>query len=130
MKLLDRVGLLIRSTFGSLLHSKPADRLEGALARRDDRWPDKARAHLEILRQYLVGAERRGNRELAERLRREIDELQRLLDKAQAHRRTNSQEAAQPHQAMTGADVLDKASDGAFDDTRIADQIRKMRGRE
>jgi hypothetical protein len=138
MKLFDRMKLLVRSTFGSLLHGNPADWLEAAPIRRDDRSLDKARAHLEILQQDLAGAERRGDKELADRLRREIGELQRLLDKVQARRQavqvagpsSAAQEGAETHEAMTKSDAPGRAPDETLDDTRIADQIRKARERE
>ncbi|MCL6512066.1 MAG: hypothetical protein K6U78_15455 [Anaerolineae bacterium] len=143
MKLFDRMKLLVRSTFGSLLHGSPADDRSAATPiRRSDRSLDKARAHLEILQQDLAGAERRGDKELADRLRREIGELQRLLDKAQARRQavqvagpspgpsSAAQEGAETHEAMTKSDAPGRAPDETLDDTRIADQIRKARERE
>jgi len=139
MKLFDRVRLLVRSAFGNLLHGSPADWLEATPIRRDDRSLDRAQAYLEILRQDLAGAEKRGDKALADRLRRELDELQRLLDRAQAHRRTaglspspssTNRQGVKTHEAAVEPDAPGGASDEALDDTRIADQIRKVRNGE
>jgi len=142
MKLFDRMKLLVRSTLGSLVHGSPADWLEAAPIQRGHRSLDKARAHLEILQQDLAGAERRGDKELADRLRREIGELQRLLDKAQARRQavqvagpspgpsSAAQEGAETREAMTKSDAPGRAPNETLDDTRIADQIRKAREQE
>lgn len=137
MKFLDRVKLLIRSTVGSAFYGGPT---RASSNRRSDRLIDDARAQLETLREDLAEAERRGDEALAGRLRKEIAELQRLLDEVEARQRTaQSQQRASPapEPSSTSGTARAKESestpdvqhapDAQLDETRIADQIRKLR---
>ncbi len=131
MKFLDRVKLLIRSTVGSAFCGGPA---RASSNRRRDRLLDEARSQLETLREDLAGAEKRGDDALAGRLRDEIAELQRLLDEVEArqqvtHTRQRLSPTPQPSptSSMAQAEGGEATSDAQLDETRIADQIRKLR---
>lgn len=137
MKFLDRVKLLIRSTVGSAFYR---DSTRASSNWRRDRLLDDARAQLEILQEDLAGAEKRGDDALASRLRKEIAELQRLLDEIETRQRAlgsqqrpssateppSVQREAQARKSKTTPD-MQHASNAQLDDTRIADQIRRLR---
>ncbi|MCS6846616.1 MAG: hypothetical protein RMN52_02740 [Anaerolineae bacterium] len=137
MRFFDRVKLLIRSTVGGVFRGDP---LRASSSRRRDRLLDEARAQLKILQQDLAGAEQRGDEALAGRLRQEIAELQRLLDEVEARRQATRPEprssgAPEPASAQDVAEAKEgettpdaqRAPDAKLDETRIADQIRKLR---
>lgn len=115
MKFLDRVKLFIRSTAGNALRAIPVERSSG---QRHDRLLKEAQAHLTILRADLAKAEQRGDDALVTRLKGEIAELEGLLGTLQARQsfgKANAQQAT-------------AAEDMRLDETRIADQIRRLRG--
>lgn len=131
MKFLDRVTLLIRSTVGGASRRGPS---QASSNRRRDRLLEEAQAQLESLREDLAEAERRGDRALADRLRDEIAELRRLLDEVEARQRRaqpqpRSSPAPQPSPTPSAAQAEEgtAAPDAQLDETRIADQLRKLR---
>lgn len=150
MNLFDRVKLLIRSTVSGALGGSLPDLTDIASNERSDRLLDKAQARVEMLQQDLARAEQRGDAELADRLRREINDLQKTLDKARRKAGQLAVPQSAPSQASapsttptaevkgglenkaTGdaqpdaADAADAANEG-MDNSRVADQIRKMR---
>ncbi|BCX03631.1 MAG: hypothetical protein KatS3mg053_1569 [Candidatus Roseilinea sp.] len=137
MRFFDRVKLLIRSTVGGVFYGGST---RTSSTQRRNRLLDEARARLETLQGDLAGAERRGDDALADRLRKEITELRRLLDEVEARQRAvqsehrspqapgaaSAGEVAQAREGQAKPDAQD-ASDTKLDETRIADQIRKMR---
>ncbi len=141
MDLFDRVKLLVRSTLSgglpeiSFVQGDPQKML------------DKAEAKLEILRDDLARAEKKGNDELAGKLKVEIAELEKLIAKARSKVQpapTTSQPAAAarapeatPAQAEakqatatssaeTGGENA-RPADVIIDETRVADQLKKLR---
>ncbi len=147
MNLFDRVKLLIRSTLSSALRDPLPDLPDSGPNERSEKLLDKAQAYVEILQQDLARAEKRGDRELADRLRREISNLQKTLDKAR--KKAGQPAVAQPPTSQvanptpSSASAVQtakeapesKSSSGsspseAMDTSRVADQIRAMRERE
>ncbi len=131
MKFLDRVTLLIRSTVSGAFCGGPA---QASSNRRRDRLLDEARAQVESLRKDLAEAEKRGDEAMAGRLRGEIAKLQRLLDEVEAHQKRaqlqpRSSPAPQPSPTPNVAQDEEGQAmpDAQLDETRIADQLRKLR---
>jgi hypothetical protein len=138
MNLFDRVRLLVRSTLNSALRGNLP---EVAISEHDEKLMDKAQAQIEILQQDAARAEKRGDAELANRLKREITELQALLDKARRRaiqaqpQKPEAQEAAgAPTQQgqPARAEVLSGESTQVPDETStsvdqdLADRIRRL----
>lgn len=144
MNLFDRVKLLIRSTVSGALGGSLPDLTDIASNERSDKLLDKAQARVEMLQQDLARAEQRGDAALADRLRREINDLQKTLDKARRKAGrpvvdppSSSQVSAPPalSTAEAQAELQNRSTDNAQldaadalpDNTRVADHIRKMR---
>lgn len=143
MDLFDRVKLLVRSTLSGGLP-------EISLSQGDpQKMLDKAEAKLEILRDDLTRAEKKGNDELAGKLKTEIAELEKLIAKARSKSKAQpapatSQPASTAHapeatpaqaeakrttvapSAETGGEIAGPA-DVIIDETRVADQLKKLR---
>ncbi|MCS7055198.1 MAG: hypothetical protein NZM18_03340 [Thermoflexales bacterium] len=120
MKFLDRLKLFIRSTAGNALRAIPVERSSG---QRHDRLLREAQAHLTILRADLAKAEQRSDDALVTRLKGEIAELEGLLGALQARQSFGKANAQQATAANTT-----QAEDMRLDETRVADQIRRLRG--
>lgn len=147
MDFFDRVKLLVRSTlngglpeFSSSMKGDPQKML------------DTAEAKLEILRDDLARAEKKGNDELAAKLKTEIADLEKLIAKArgkakQAGATPVAQSAAPvtmasapeatPAKAEAAKAVEQPATetpqpnttpaDVVIDESRVADQLKKLR---
>lgn len=144
MNLFDRVKLLIRSTVSGALGGSLPDLTDIASNERSDKLLDKAQARVEMLQQDLARAEQRGDAALADRLRREINDLQKTLDKARrkagrpvvdppSSSRMSAPPALSTAEAQAGPqnrstnNAQPDAADALPDNTRVADHIRKMR---
>lgn len=82
MNLFDRLRLLIHSTVNGALRGNLPEMPDANSSERSDKLIDKAQARVEMLQGDLARAEKRGDAELANRLKRDINELQTSLDKA------------------------------------------------
>lgn len=147
MNLLDRVRLLVRSTIGGNFPDIAFTPDENGL-----KLLDKAQARIEILQADIARAEKRGDDELAARLKREVDALQKTVNRArkklgQPVTSSSSSAQAQPAAsasasqpdakaqqtapqtapAVESAQAEDNTEDQPMDDSRVADQIRKAR---
>lgn len=141
MNLFDRVKLLIRSTVSGALGGSLFNLTDVASNERSDKLLDKAQARIEMLQQDLARAEQRGDTALADRLRREINDLQKALDKARRAAGRLVADSPTPSQvlvssALSAAEVRadsrnrntdDAQTDALPDHTRVADHIRQMR---
>jgi hypothetical protein len=144
MDLFDRVKLLVRSTLSGGLPDISFSQGD------PQKMLDTAEAKLDILRDDLARAEKKGNDELAAKLRMEIAGLEKMIVKARGKAQpAQSTPAAQPTAtpAVQPAKVessIDAAKDAAkpaaetpqqspapadvvIDETRVADQLKKLR---
>ena len=141
MDFFDRVKLLVRSTLsGGLPELSPR-------GGDPQKMLDKAEAKLEILRDDLARAEKKGNDELAAKLKGEIADLEKLIAKARGKAQpAKTTPAAQPVETVTKSvepakaeapkaveqptqekQDTDKPADVIIDETRVADQLKKLR---
>ena len=141
MDLFERVKLLVRSTLSGGLpefspHSSDPQKML-----------DTAEAKLDILRDDLVRAEKKGNDELAGKLKTEIADLEKLIAKARGKaKQAGAVPAAQPVAAAPSVEpakteapketakpatetpqATEKPADVVIDETRVADQLKKLR---
>jgi hypothetical protein len=140
MDLFERVKLLVRSTLSGGL---PEFSSSGG---DPQKMLDKAESKLEILRDDLARAEKKGNDELAGKLKTEIADLEKLIAKARgkaqgkaapAHQPAATAPAAQPAQAEAVKMIekpapetpqeTAKPADVVIDESRVADQLKKLR---
>jgi vacuolar-type H+-ATPase subunit I/STV1 len=152
MNLLDKLVLALRSAVNDAVGDDvaPVTKEEQVL-----RAIDKAEARLDALRDDLARAEKRGQDELAEQLRKEIDSLQKMLDKTrkrlnqiQGREPTSKtaegaqemkpalQKAVEPAQVQQKSDERQEAiakpddqavAGDALDGTRIADMLSQKK---
>lgn len=141
MNLLDRMRLLLRATIGGNFPDIAFTPDEDGL-----KLLDKAQARIEILQSDIARAEKRGDDELAARLKREVDELQKTVNRArqklgQPVTSSSSAQAQSADSALASQPVVkveqastvdstqagDNSRDQPMDDSRVADQIRKAR---
>ncbi len=147
MDLFERVKLLVRSTLSGGLPE-----LSSSSKGDPQKMLDTAEAKLEILRDDLARAEKKGNDELAGKLKGEIADLEKLIAKARSKAQaanaaqTKAAPAAQtvePKQAAAPANVeppkevaappaekpqeAAKPADVVIDESRVADQLKKLR---
>jgi phage shock protein A len=155
MNLLDKLLLALRSTVNDVVSEDvaPAPKEEQVL-----REIDRAQARLDTLRDDLARAEKRGQEELAERLKKEIADLQKTLDKtrkrlnqvkgreatstpAEGVDETKTAQAKDVEPAQKALDkhegIVTKHEDQAaapapdeLDSTRIADALNKQKKAE
>lgn len=149
MDLFDRVKLLVRSTLNSGLPEMTSRSSD------PQKMLDTAEAKLEILRDDLARAEKKGNDELAATLKVEIADLEKTIAKArgkaqQANAKpatakpapqpatstpvTEPAKTVQPKEtveaeklAAESPQVASKPADVVIDETRVADQLKKLR---
>jgi hypothetical protein len=144
MDLFERVKLLVRSTLSGGLpdfSSAGGD---------PQRMLDTAEAKLDILRDDLARAEKKGNDELAGTLKTEIAGLEKLIAKARGKaQQASANTPAQPAEAAATTPAIEpakaetpgaiekpiaetpreteKPADVVIDETRVADQLKKLR---
>ncbi len=142
MDLFERVKLLVRSTINGGLPEMP-------MSSKGDpqKMLDKAEAKLEILRDDLARAEKKGNDELASKLKTEIADLEKLIAKARGKAQPagtapatqpaattspiQSAKVEAPKEAVKTATEPQqenaKPADVVIDESRVADQLKKLR---
>lgn len=141
MDLFERVKLLVRSTLSGGLPEFSSSSGD------PQKMLDTAEAKLEILRDDLARAEKKGNDELAGTLKTEIADLEKRIAKARSRTKTATATPATPSVASTSASEpvkVEKAkaaeqsasesqqettrpADVVIDETRVADQLKKLR---
>jgi hypothetical protein len=141
MDLFERVKLLVRSTLSGGLPEFSSGGGD------PQKMLDKAEAKLEFLRDDLARAEKKGNDELAGKLKTEIADLEKLIAKARGKAQTASAKPAAQPAASTPAPEPAKAetpkadekpvveapqetakpADVVIDESRVADQLKKLR---
>ncbi len=141
MDLFERVKLLVRSTLSGGLPEFSSSSGD------PQKMLDTAEAKLEILRDDLARAEKKGNDELAGTLKTEIADLEKRIAKARSRTKTATTTPATPPVASTSASEPAKVetakaaeqpasesqqettrpADVVIDETRVADQLKKLR---